>query len=187
MPNFSNLPYRKTLRLKQFDYSRESAYFITISTKENQCLFGDIKQGKISLNSLGAIAYNCWLEIPEHFDYISLDEFVIMPNHIHGILWILSALENIDKKRRFGNIVKGSISSIIRSYKAAVTRKINGICKIKGVSLVWHSRFYEHVIRDEKSLYNIRKYIQENPLKWNEDEYKPKKPEDDLILLDLPF
>jgi len=187
MPNFLNLPHRKTVRLKHFDYTQESAYFITISTKQNQCIFGDIKNGKMYLNHLGALACHCWLEIPQHFDYIGLDEFVIMPNHVHGILWILSAPETLDKDRRFGNIVKGSISSIIRSYKASVTKRINEICNIKGVSLVWHGRFYEHIIRDEKALYNIRKYIQENPLKWEEDEYKPKKPEDYLILLDLPF
>jgi REP element-mobilizing transposase RayT len=140
------------------------------------------------INSLGAIADKYWQEIPQHFPNVALDVYTIMPNHLHGILWIMESSENGNKNRKFGDIVVGSISSIVRSYKAIVSKKINQICNKKGLSIVWQSRYYEQIIRDEKALVNIRSYIMNNPLNWDMDEENPKidqyQPD---ILLDLLF
>jgi hypothetical protein len=100
----------------------------------------------------------------------------------------MESSENGNKNRKFGDIVVGSISSIVRSYKAIVSKKINQICNKKGLSIVWQSRYYEQIIRDEKALVNIRSYIMNNPLNWDMDEENPKidqyQPD---ILLDLLF
>jgi hypothetical protein len=100
----------------------------------------------------------------------------------------MESSENGNKNRKFGDIVVGSISSIVRSYKAIVSKKVNKICNTKGLSVVWQSRYYEKIIRDEKALVNIRSYIINNPLNWDIDEENPKIDEyQPDILLDLPF
>jgi hypothetical protein len=103
-------------------------------------------------------------------------------------LWIIESSQCNNKNRKFGDIIVGSISSIIRSYKAIVTKKINKICNTKGLSGVWQSRYYEQIIRDEQALVNIRSYIINNPLNWDIDEENPKIDEyQSDILLGLPF
>ncbi|MEA5594175.1 transposase [Rivularia sp. UHCC 0363] len=180
--------HRRSIRLKSYDYTQEGAYFITICTKNKQCIFGDIKQGEIKLNSLGMIAYNCWQEIPQHFPHIKLDIFVIMPNHIHGILWINQTISKEDKPRQYGKMVAGSIPCVIRSYKSAVTRQINQICNQKSISPVWQRNFYENINRNEESLESIRKYILNNPLNWENDSENPGQISlQEGFLLDIPF
>ncbi|MBC6420035.1 MAG: transposase, partial [Prochloron sp. SP5CPC1] len=122
-----------------------------------------------------------------------LDVFVIMPNHVHGILVILNTNSRgtavpYPYKEQFGKPVPGSIPTVIRSYKSAVTKKINSICNTKGKSLVWQRDFYEHINRDEESLNNIRQYIQENPLAWEKDLENPRHhPKNHSLLIDIPF
>lgn len=188
MPYNPDIHHRQAIRLKNYDYSQAGAYFITICTKQKQCIFGDIKNRKIRLNALGSIADKYWQEIPQHFANVALDVYTIMPNHLHGILWIMESSENSNKTRKFGDIGIESISSVIRSYKAIVTKQINKICNTKGLSVVWQSRYYEQIIRDENALLTIRNYINNNPLNWDTDQENPKinqyQPD---ILLDLPF
>jgi len=180
--------HRQAIRLKNYDYSQAGAYFITICTKQKQCIFGDIKNGQMRFNHLGSIADQYWQEIPQHFPNITLDVYVIMPNHLHGILWIIESSQNANKNRKFGNIVSTSISSVIRSYKAIITKKINKICDSQGVASVWQGRYHEKIISDEQTLQNTRNYIINNPLNWDRDQDNPRidqqKP---IILLDLPF
>jgi len=188
MPYNPDIHHRQAIRLKNYDYSQSGAYFITICTKQKQCIFGDIKNGQMRFNALGAIADKYWQEIPQHFPNIALDVYTIMPNHLHEILWIIESSENGNKNRKFGDIVVGSISSVVRSYKAIVSKKINQICHKKGLSVVWQSRYHEKIIRDEKVLVNIRSYIMNNPLNWDMDEENPQIDEyQPDILLDLPF
>ena len=180
--------HRRSIRLKDYDYTQEGAYFITICTKDKQCIFGDIKQGEMKLNLLGTIADECWQEIPQHFPHINLDVFVIMPNHIHGILWIVKTIPKEDKTRDYGKMIPGSIPTVIRSYKSIVTKKINIICHQKGISSVWQRNFYEHINRNETSLEEIRKYIINNPLNWdNDDENTGQNIQEQRLLLDIPF
>ena len=116
-----------------------------------------------------------------------------MPNHLHGILMITDTPVRTRQCRvptieQFGKPVPGSIPTVIRSYKGAVTKRINLICGIKGTSLIWQGDFYEHINRHEESLHNIQQYIVENPWRWAEDPENPQHhPKNQELLIDLPF
>ena len=184
---------RKYTRLKNYNYAANGYYFVTICTHQKQRFFGDVVNGKMQLSTVGKIAHQYWSEIPQHSKHTYLDEFVIMPNHVHGIIII----DNPDNRDRFipnnnvpGRVVpwnnpttvdgewdlsqtmsklspkSGTLSVIVRSYKSSVTRW----CRQYGDDIFrWQSRFYEIIIREEKSLNNIRRYIINNPQKWTED------------------
>ena len=128
------------------------------------------------LNYYGNIVDEEWFKTKELRKNIDLDYYVIMPNHFHGIMIIESrdtarcVPTKVNENRKFGEMQPGSLSAIIRSFKSAATKRINEIRKIKG-DLIWQKGFYEHIIRNENDLYNIRKYIELNPLQWEIDEY----------------
>lgn len=170
--------HRRSIRLKGYDYSQEGAYFITICTYNRECLLADVHNGIVRLSRIGEIARQFWLEIPDHFDNIELDEFIIMPNHLHGILNIVSVgnetvgVQHVESLRfhQYQKIIPKSIGSIIRSYKASVTRW----CRQNGHEYFrWQRNYFEHVIRNEKSLHQIRQYIINNPLQWQFDNENP--------------
>jgi len=141
------------------------------------------------LSEIGKIAKKYWLEIPKHFKNTRLDEFIIMPNHIHGIIAIeykinkIKLINNVETRHgvslqknennfnQFSKMVKNSISSIINQFKSSVKRYANK----NQIPFHWQPRFYDHIIRNEKSLDEIRQYIKTNPLKWEDDEENPKK------------
>ncbi|MFZ2189428.1 MAG: hypothetical protein WA057_02085 [Candidatus Magasanikiibacteriota bacterium] len=247
-------------RLDGYDYSQNGNYFITICVHEKQHYFGEVVNGKMKLSPLGLVAQKCWQEIPGHFHHVCLDEFIIMPNHVHGIININHGLAsrfgecheccqwdkkrwghfkndahcntNIDVKKTSvddidgamsvcgvtwdGGVASvetlqcnvstptnktthistqtptrqtstlnttnnaittefmssispksGSLSTIVRSYKSAVTKTINGQCPY--IKFQWQSRFYDHIIKNEIALHNIRAYIRNNPAKWWRD------------------
>lgn len=160
---------RKSIRLKDFDYTTPWWYYVTICTYEHNYYFGKIIDSIVFLNKAGEIAKDCWLKISEHFHNVELDYYVIMPNHLHGIIIInekgveAQYIEPLQKERCYQNIVRSSLGSIVRSFKAAVTRECarNNIPDFK-----WQRNYYERIIRNEKELYNIRRYIEQNSLKW---------------------
>jgi len=165
---------RKTLRLKEYDYSKAGMYFITILTRKREEYFCKIKDGKVVLNEFGTTAERMWHEIPVHFPSLTLDEFVIMPNHIHGIIEIQDVPVGDAYMRplrehplRGEDRTKMTISKVIQQYKAAVSRAV----RLKNDSFRWHRSFYDHIVRDEEDLLRIREYIKYNPLKWDEDDY----------------
>jgi REP element-mobilizing transposase RayT len=174
-------------RLKDWDYTAVGWYFITICTSARIPFFGEIEDGDVHRSPLSNIALQCWIEIPNHFSQASLDEFIIMPNHVHGIIVIhlpeiregtvetqhAASLRNEQnqppQQSRQKPLPKpGSISAIVRSYKSAVTRWAgkNGYPEFR-----WQARFYDHIILQESELNNIEAYIRENPTKWADDEY----------------
>jgi len=162
---------RRSLRLRDYDYSQPGAYFVTICTKDHLHQFGEIRGNDIKLNERGSIVEKIWKEIPEHFTNIKLDEFIVMPNHVHGIL-LLDDTPNCrgtacraPTVEGFGKPVKGSLPTILRSFKSASTHQINRLDERKGIS-IWQRNYYEHIIRNQESLKRIRRYIQENPTKW---------------------
>jgi REP element-mobilizing transposase RayT len=201
MPYDPQKHHRRSIRLKGHNYTQPGAYYITLCTKARQCLFGDVVKGEMQLNSLGHIAFTRWQAIPDHFPHVELDAFVVMPNHLHGILVISDTDERARQCRaptikqnhspkieQFGKPVSGSIPTVIRSYKGAVTKRINLICNTKYTSLIWQRDLYEHISRDEESLHNIRQYIVENPWRWADDPENPQHhPKNHELLLDLPF
>jgi REP element-mobilizing transposase RayT len=156
---------RKPNRLRDYDYSRDGYYFITICTGDRKEFFGDIREAKIDLNRYGEIVDQCWRDLPKHYPNCSLDSFVIMPNHVHGIIVI-------DNGNVVGNGLKPfpthRLSEMIRGFKTFSSRKINEEIKISN-KFRWQKSFYDHIIRNDKSLENLRQYIMYNPLKWELD------------------
>ncbi|MCI0455119.1 MAG: transposase [Candidatus Dadabacteria bacterium] len=154
---------RKLNRLENYDYSQCGYYFVTVCTKNREEWFGKIESGKVILNGFGEVAKNFWVEIPKHFKNVGLDEFIVMPNHIHGIVIIVGNAY----MRSLQNRTKMLLSRIIQQYKSSVTREINSLQN--DFCFKWHKSFYDHIIRNEKTLNNIREYVVKNPLKWESD------------------
>ena len=172
--------HRRSIRLKEYDYSEPNWYYLTICTHDKKNLFGEIKNGKMIMNDFGKIVNEEWLKTKALRKNVDLDEYVIMPNHFHGILIIERrdtagcVPTKMNENRKFGEMQGGSLSAIVRSFKSAVTKRINELRNIPRKE-VWQKGFYEHIIRNERDLYNIRKYVELNPLKWEIDEYYGKE------------
>lgn len=173
---------RRSIRLQGYDYSRTGAYFVTICTRDRECLFGDVVADKLLLNGFGEIVREEWFRGAQLRPYLRLtaDEYVVMPNHVHGILWIVDDFLDPAARARpqgpvieqFGKPVPSSIPTIIRAFKAATTRRINAVRSTPQMS-VWQRNYYEHVIRDEDSLRRVREYIAQNPTRWATDRENP--------------
>ncbi len=172
---------RRSLRLPGYDYGQDGAYFVTICTHDRRPLFGPIVGAEMRLNDAGRIAAQCWSAIPHHHSNAAMDEFIVMPNHVHGIIFIRGVPsrpngtpgEGVGATRasplpRGSGPTKGSLGAIVGSYKSAVTREIN---RLRGTPAgqVWQRNYYEHVIRNEAALHDIRQYIANNPVKWADD------------------
>ncbi len=167
---------RRSVRLRGYDYTREGAYFVTICTHNRIPLFGEISEHEIRLNDAGRIAYRLWEQIPEHFDDVDTDEFIVMPNHIHGIIVITGSdvgATHASPLRGASQSSKASLGTIVGSYKSAVSKRLN---QYRGTHTtpVWQRNYYEHVIRNEAALHDIRYYIIYNPAKWADDPDNPK-------------
>ena len=141
---------RKSPRIPGYDYSSCNYYFVTICTHEHQCLFGFTDNKSKS----GEIAENHILQLSEHYDTIDIIKFVVMPNHVHMILSIGAGENN------------PNLNQIIAQYKSGVTREIRKLCPNQNV---WQRSYHDHVIRDQKGFEKIWTYIENNPLKWEED------------------
>ena len=174
---------RRSIRLRGYDYSQPGAYFITLCTETRKCLFGEISDGGILLSAFGRIVDEEWHRTIQIRPTVALDAFSIMPNHVHGII-VLNEPSGQEIRRgtmhraptpkfeRFGKPISNSIPTIIRGFKSAVTQRINEMRGTPG-SAVWQRNYYEHVIRNEIDLDEIRQYIVNNPFKWPEDENHP--------------
>ena len=162
---------RKPTRWNHYAYSQDGMYFVTICTKDREELFGQIKDGKMVLNELGKIAKKCLLEIPNHFQDVFLDEYVIMPNHIHCIIEIIDNPVGNAHVRSANNPDRSKmlLPKIIQGFKAAVTKICNRTERACAFPTIWQKSFYDHIIRDEKSLNKIREYIEINPAMWDRD------------------
>ena len=166
--------HRRSLRLKGYDYSRAGAYFVTICTHGRECLFGEIMDGEMRLNAAGQAAQAEWVRLPERFQSIELDEFVIMPNHLHGIILVGAGLAPPDS----GAASRGAASSaptlghILRAFKSISAIAVNRLLGRSGRSL-WQRNYYEHIVRSENELARIREYIANNPAQWALDRENP--------------
>ena len=158
------LPNRRSIRLKGYDYSKSGLYFITVCTDERKCFFGEIKDGTMLLSMTGEIVKRCWENIPEHFPNVVLLEYVIMPNHIHGIIRITDVpigAKDISPLPEHPAGTSKTVGSIIRGFKIGVTKEA-------GYS-PWQRNYYEHIIRNESSYNQIAEYIVNNPVNWQTD------------------
>ncbi len=182
--------HRRSIRLKDYDYSQSGAYFVTIVTYERMPLFGEVVDGTASLNQLGEIAILCWESLPMHFSNIRTDAFVVMPNHVHGIVVFLDSPErradvgarhavpvqrnDPSPRRAFGKPTKNSLPTLVGSFKAAVTKQVNELRRTPGMP-VWQRNYYEHVVRGEDELERIRQYIRMNSSRWASDISNPDR------------
>jgi len=167
---------RKSIRLKEYNYSQPGEYFVTICTQGHKYTFGKIVDGEMHLNERGNVVKECWKKIPEHFPNAVLDEYIIMPNHIHGILVLneqVGTRHAVSLPERFRKPVPGSLSTIVRSFKSAVTKRINEM-HLTGDTQFWQPRYYDRIIRNEKELQKIRDYIANNVITWAFDKENPE-------------
>ncbi|MFA6096965.1 MAG: transposase [Candidatus Paceibacterota bacterium] len=171
------LKSRKSNRLPDYDYSQDGYYFVTICIKNKKEYFGKVEDGKMILNKCGEIAKKCWLDLPSHYKNCILVEWIIMPNHMHGIIaidntaiaMVVTGLKPVTTDKQFK---KYSLSEIIRGFKTFSSRCISEINP--DTNFQWQRSFYDHVIRNERSLLEIRGYIQNNPIKWELDRNNPE-------------
>lgn len=165
--------HRRSLRLPNHDYASTGLYFITACTYQRQCLFGEIRDSEMHLNELGHIVRSHWLRLPQYHRHLQLDAFVVMPNHIHGIL----ILTNADPAPTLegGGRSRAGIGEIIRGFKTFSARRINQIRKVKGIP-VWQRNYYEHIIRNKTAWQRICQYIQNNPASWQTDQLHADNP-----------
>jgi len=185
-------------RAAWWDYRNDATYFVTICTAGREHYFGEILETtlkqEMQLSGMGKIAHQHWLEIPEHFPFVKLNVFVVMPNHVHGILVINHSMETLPLKTLLGSVEtlhatslqqqtdqpiikneemasispkQGSLSSVIRSYKSSVSKQ----CRAIHADFVWQTRFHDRIIRDESEFWKIREYILNNPVNWGKDKY----------------
>lgn len=186
MPQPSDLQHRRSIRLRDYDYAANGAYFVTLCTHEKTCRFGAVVDGEMQLNESGEMVRDEWLRTAEVRPQVVLDAFVIMPNHLHSIIMIdhpVGATRRVarstpgDGDNRATHRVAptpgpatGSLGAIIGQFKAAVTRRVNAANGVNGP--LWQRNYYEHVIRNDADLEAIRDYIEANPARWAEDEYR---------------
>lgn len=191
--------HRHSIRLKGYDYSQPGAYFVTIVTQDQACLFGAVVDGEMRLNEWGEIVMWTWRDLPNHVPNVQLDAFVIMPNHVHGII-VITDVTNAPAPVGAGSepaptqpqpaptqsIPDQSIESIsggipakryalpeiVRQFKTFSARRINAQRGTPGLP-IWQRNYFEHVIRNEQSLNRIRQYIADNPQRWAFDQENP--------------
>jgi len=198
-----NHPQRRSIRLKGYDYSSPGAYFVTVCTRERLPLLGMVNNAEIILTPIGHIVEAFWNLIPQYFKGVGLDVYVVMPNHLHGVI-VLSGegrgealAEGVSRlnqeetanasplhplgtdnppstRRNPRGTQRGSLGAIIQNFKSVSTRKGNQLRGTPGVSL-WQRNYYEHIIRNKNELNRIRRYIVDNPLKWEWDKYHPMR------------
>ena len=203
--------HRRSTRLKGYDYSSPGFYFITICTKNRQCIFGEVCKEKMVLNEAGNFTSDCWNAIPNHYPNVKLHAFQIMPNHLHGILEIVNQSSNQEiqnssihdfsihqvgvqnfeplpdelknknkiksnsifnslecKQNKYQHIIPKSLGSIVRGFEIGVTKWFRANTQ---VNVVWQRNFYDSILRTEKSIRIVSKYIANNPKNWKKDEY----------------
>ena len=157
MTLFKNKYRVESARFKDWDYSNNAAYFVTICTHDMRCYFGKIVKGKVEQSRIGKIAEEEWLHTGKVRDNVVLDEYVIMPNHIHGILMIMNDDTDVTPTSSLPNIIKG--------FKSSCTNRVLKLDK----NFKWLPRYHDRIIRNEKELFYIREYISNNPVNWNQD------------------
>lgn len=175
MPYNPNIHHRRTIRLKGYDYAQAGCYFATICSHQRECLFGEIDNGQIKLSIYGEIVSECWQALAHYFGNIELDTFVVMPNHLHGLILINNDSKSLGQRQPSSSgTARNSLSAIIQNFKSVSTRKVNQ----KRAALGWHlwqRNYYEHVVRDEADMKRIQKYMSENALKWDLDQLNPNE------------
>ncbi len=182
MPYDPRRHHRHSIRLKGYDYSLSGAYFITVCVHHGQCVLGEIHDTAMRLSPYGSIVAASWESLLDHYPFIELDAFVVMPNHVHGVVALVNAptdtlpiedtgLESAPPR----NVHRHGLPEIVRAFKSFSARRINESKGIQGQP-VWQRNYYEHIIRNERAYLAIREYILSNPANWGVDKLNPSMP-----------
>ena len=171
---------RHSLRLQSYDYSQPGAYFITICTYEKKNLLGNIVDGEMNLTEAGRTIWDIWESLPKRYPEIQLDAFVVMPNHIHGIIMVLynsevGAIHELPLPRTRIQRRRMLLPKVVGYFKMNTAKQVNVIRDTRGTP-VWQRNYYEHIIRNEDQLQRLREYIINNPVRWHEDPDNPSNP-----------
>lgn len=177
--------HRRSIRLKGYDYASEGAYFVTIVTQGRECLFGEIVDGEMSLSKYGEMVQKWWNELPLHFPNVETGAFIIMPNHIHGIIFktderkgeVISPRNETGEASLQGKetlpLRKPTLGQIVGYFKYQSTKEMKATDHTGTITKFWQRNYYEHVIRNEKELRQKTDYILNNPFRWDDDEENP--------------
>ena len=171
---------RHSIRLKGYNYSLGGAYFVTICSDNRKCLFGEIIDGAMRLNHAGELVAEEWIKTAAIRHEIELDEWVVMPNHVHGILVITDGSGTGDRRCGGDRPVAPtgpqprSIGAVMAGFKSAVTRRINELRQMPGAK-IWQRNYWEHIVRNESELNRIREYNRNNPARWECDKLFPDR------------
>jgi REP element-mobilizing transposase RayT len=169
-----DIHHRRSIRVKGYDYSSAGAYFITICAHSRLCLFGEIIDDEMCMNAYGTIVATAWNNLPNHYPFIQLDRYVVMPNHFHGIISFIETERNrADLKSAPTAKAPHGLSEIVRALKTFSARRINENRQTYGVP-VWQRNYYEHIIRNETDYHCIAEYIDANPQRWSDDTLHPR-------------
>ena len=180
-----SIHHRKSIRLKEYDYAESGMYFFTVCCHDKKALLGHISEGEIELNRFGEIVHEVWLDLPKHYAQIKLDEFVVMPNHIHAVVvidgekvpykrniteqqhnvetWRAASLQS-ETMTNIANM-QGWLSVVIGGLKSAITKYAHD----NGIPFAWQTRFYDRIVRSQDELNRIGEYIQSNVAQWSID------------------
>ncbi len=191
------LHHRHSIRMRGHDYAGGGMYFITLCVAAYRPLFGTVVHGRMVLNEAGRKAAACWRDIPAHFPGATLDEWIVMPDHVHGILRVGTTCR-AHLIPAFGRPISGALGTIIGAYKGAATRAIRGTACCApyptrtGLACqtppIWQRNYYDIIIQDSRALNNIRRYIRDNPAHWDALRYgAPRFFAGNRALLDLPL
>jgi len=203
LPYNRNKHHRRSIRLPGYDYTSPGAYFVTICVRGGECLLGEVVDGEMRLNEWGQVAHDFWTQVPVHFPNVSIDAFVIMPNHLHAIImihersnvagYVEKGEETVPLHSNHGRrgavaapssasqtpapswLGKPTLGQIVAYYKYQTTKRINQLRDMPGTRF-WQRNYWEHIVRHEESLNRIREYIQNNPARWAEDQLHPTAP-----------
>jgi REP element-mobilizing transposase RayT len=159
--------HRRSIRLQGYDYRQAGAYFLTICPQDRGCWLGAIDQGTVTWTDAGQIVDQCWEQLPGHYPHVELDTWIVMPNHLHGILVVTAPQASVQPVPTLGQMVA--------FFKYQSTKRINTARGTPGIR-VWQRNYYEHIIRNEASLERLRDYIVTNPLRWEQDQLHPDQP-----------
>jgi len=187
-----SVPVRRATRLPGFDYTTPGAYFVTVCVHDRACLFGEVVDGVMRVNEMGEIVQQTWDALPAHFPHVALDQFVIMPNHAHGII-VLNDNDGVGARfprpgspRPGGDATHGcaggetpplrrpSLGRVVGYFKYQSTKRIN-LLRQTPAQPVWQRNYYEHVIRNDADLAAIRDYVAGNPARWADDDNHPDR------------
>ncbi len=188
MPYDRSRHHRRSIRLPAWDYAHPGAYFVTVCTYRRECTLAGIIDGEVHLSVEGEIARRCWYELPVHYPHAELDAFVIMPNHVHGIIVITEGDggdvyhgmvdvgfvgAGLRPAPTDGGIKRHGLPEIVCAFKSFSARRINEMRKTPGAP-VWQRNYYERTVRNERELRAVREYIHRNPYHWVDDPDNPE-------------